>query len=404
MKGLTFKLGTALVTFMIGLGIATAWVLRVPPTGIQPVDITENLPDTATATANSRALEMVFVLDTTGSMGGLLEGAKQRIWGIVNEVMQSSSKPAVRIGLVAYRDRGDTYVTQVLPLTNDLDKAYSTLMDYEAQGGGDEPENVRRALADGVRRAGWSQDSSRVTQILFLVGDAPPHDDYGDEPNTVATASEAVQKGMIVNTIQCGETLRTRQVWQMIAQRGQGQYFSIAQDGGVQAIATPYDEQLGQLASKLGKTFVAYGGGAGAAGESHRAAAASRTMAAESKIDTGAALVAKAERALNKAINTEAYVGDLLQNIENGSVKLDSIKEEDLSSDLRSLAPEARKQEVEKRLVERREVRAQIVSLSNQRDEFIAAERSKQNGGKQTGFDAAVAAALKEQLSRKTNK
>jgi len=385
---------------MIGLGIATAWVLRVPPTGIQPVDITENLPDTAAATANSRALEMVFVLDTTGSMGGLLEGAKQRIWGIVNEVMQSSSKPAVRIGLVAYRDRGDTYVTQVLPLTNDLDKAYSTLMDYEAAGGGDEPENVRRALADGVRRAGWSKDSSRVTQILFLVGDAPPHN-YADEADPAATASEAVQKGIIVNTIQCGETLRTREVWQMIAGRGQGQYFSIAQDGGVQAIATPYDEQLGQLASKLGKTFVAYGGGAGAAGESRRAATASGIAAMERKVDTSAAPMAKAERALNKAINKDAYVDDLLQNIENGSVKLDSIKEEDLSSDLRGLAPEARKREVEKRLVERRDVRAQIVSLSKQRDEFIAAERSKQNGGKRTGFDAAVAAALKEQLSRK---
>ncbi len=403
MKGLTFKLGTALVTFMIGLGIATAWVLRLPPTGIQPVELTEG-PNTAAAAANSKALEMVFVLDTTGSMGGLLEGAKQRIWGIVNEVMQSSSRPAVRIGLVAYRDRGDAYVTQVLPLTNDLDKAYSTLMDYQAQGGGDEPEDVRRALADGVRRAGWSQDSSRVTQILFLVGDAPPHDDYVDEPNTAATASEAVQKGMIVNTIQCGETVRTREVWQMIAQRGQGQYFSIAQNGGVQAIATPYDEQLGQLASKLGKTFVAYGGGAGSAGESHRAATASGMMAMESKIDTAAAPMAKAERALNKAINSEAYIGDLLQNIENGSVKLDSIKEEDLSSDLKRLSPEARKQEIEKRLAERRTLRAQIVGLSKQRDEFIAGERRKQNGGKETGFDAAVAAALKEQLSRKAIK
>ena len=403
MKGLTFKLGTALVTFMIGLGIATAWVLRVPPTGIQPIEITETA-DSAGAAANSRALEMVFVLDTTGSMGGLLEGAKQRIWGIVNEVMQSSSKPAVKIGLVAYRDRGDAYVTQVLPLTNDLDKAYSTLMDYQAQGGGDEPENVRRALVDGVRRAGWSKASSSVTQILFLVGDAPPHDDYSDEPNTAATASEAVQKGMIVNTIQCGETLRTREVWQMIAQRGQGQYFSIAQDGGVQAIASPYDEQLGQLASKLGKTFVAYGGGAGSAGEKFRADTVARGAVMESKVETSAAPMAKAERALNKAINSEAYVDDLLQSIENGSVKIDAIKEEDLSSDLKQLSPEARKQEIEKRLAERRTLRAQIVSLSKQRDEFIAAERRKQNGGKETGFDAAVATALKEQLSRKVIK
>src|SRR4030095_619787 len=105
---------------------------------------------------NRDTLEMVFVLDTPGSMGGLIEGAKQRIWGIINEVMQRPSKPRVRVGLVAYRDNGDEYVTKTLPITEDLDKAYTTLMDYRADGGGDTPENVRKALADGVKNAGWS--------------------------------------------------------------------------------------------------------------------------------------------------------------------------------------------------------------------------------------------------------
>jgi Mg-chelatase subunit ChlD len=349
---------------------------------------------------NASELEMVFVLDTTGSMGGLLEGAKQRIWGIVNEVMQSSSHPAVRIGLVAYRDRGDQYVTQVLPLTNDLDKVYSTLMDYRADGGGDTPEDVRQALADGVTRAGWAQSSAHLAQIIFLVGDAPPHD-YQDEPDTTATASEAAQKGMIVNTIQCGNIPGTRQIWETIAQRGQGQYFSIAQDGGVQAIASPYDDQLGQLANKLGATYVAYGGGAGTSGERFRDEEKSRTTRMETRVAAEAAAPAKAERALNKAMNKDAYVGDLMQSIENGSVKLDSVKEVDLPGDLQKLSPNERRQEIEKRLAARRDLRAQIVSLSKQRDEFIAAERKKQNGGKQNGFDAAVAAALRDQLSRK---
>ena len=111
--------------------------------------------------------------------------------------------------------------------------------------------------------------------------------------------------------------------------------------------------------------------------------------------------MAKADRALNKAVKSEAYVGDLLQNIENGSVKLDSVKDEDLPADLRKLSPEERKQVIEKRLAQRRNLRAEIVTLAKQRDEFIAAERRKQTGGKQSGFDAAVATALKEQLSRK---
>src|SRR4029079_10621781 len=111
-----------------------------------------------------------FVLDTTGSMGGLIDGAKQRIWGIINDVMQKPSKPRVRVGLVAYRDVGDEYVTRIEPITEDLDKVYTTLMAYRAAGGGDEPENVRKALADGVRNAGWSDEKAGVAQIVFLVG------------------------------------------------------------------------------------------------------------------------------------------------------------------------------------------------------------------------------------------
>ena len=86
---------------------------------------------------------------------------------------------------------------------------------------------------------------------------------------------------------------------------------------------------------------------------------------------------AKAERALNKAVNPTAYIGDLLQNIENGSVQVDKLKEEDLPADLRKMSPEQRKQEIEKRLAERRELRAQIVALSKQRAEFIAAEQKE---------------------------
>lgn len=396
MKATATRIGVGLLTFLIGLGVATVWVLGKRHPTIQPVTINE----TPTVTG-SPTLEMVFVLDTTGSMGGLIEGAKQRIWGIVNEVMQQSSHPAVRIGLVAYRDHGDTYVTQVLPLTNDLDKVYSTLMDYRADGGGDTPEDVRQALADGVKRAGWSQGPPRPAQIIFLVGDAPPHQNYTNEPDTLVSAAEAVQQGMIVNTIQCGVSAATTSVWQAIAHRGQGQYFSIAQDGGVAAITTPYDEQLGQLATQLGATYVAYGGGAGAAAEVARESVKGSIDATEARVATSAPSAAKAERALNKAVNAEAYVGDLLQNLENGSVKLDSVKEEDLPADLRALSPEERKQEIGKRLAARKEMRAQIVSLSKQRDEFIAAERKKSNGGKQSGFDAAVATALKGQLARK---
>src|SRR5829696_1400599 len=390
MSKLTVRILTAVITFSIGVAIATAWVFNdIEEPRIAPVEL-----------RSDATMEMVFVLDTTGSMGGLLSGAKQRIWGIVNEVMQTSSLTSVKVGLVAYRDRGDQYVTQVLPLTEDLDKVYSTLMDYEPAGGGDEAEDVRRALAEGVAKAGWSQSSSNHAQILFLVGDAPPHD-YADEPDTLTTADLAVKQGIIVNTIQCGTSGATKQTWEAIARRGQGQYFLIPQNGGVEIISTPYDAQLSQLGTRLGGTYLAYGGGAGAEGDAYRDLRKEIADSTESAIATRSVPSAAAERSVNKALNSKAYIGDLLQDIENGSTKLESIKAEDLPSELKKLSAEERTKEIEKRLAERSEIRKHILSLSKQRTEYIAAEQKKRNGGAQNGFDVAVSAALREQLAKK---
>jgi len=389
MTKFTVRILTAVITFAIGVAIATAWVFdRTEEPTIEPV------------TSAKASMEMVFVLDTTGSMGGLLTGAKERIWGIVNDVMQTSSVASVKVGLVAYRDRGDQYVTQVLPLTEDLDKVYSTLMEYNAAGGGDEPEDVRRALAEGVAKAGWSQASPGRAQILFLVGDAPPHD-YGDEPDPLTTADRAVKQGLIVNTIQCGDTPSTKIVWEAIARRGQGQYFLIPQNGGVQTISTPYDERLSQLGSRLGGTFLAYGGGAGAEGESFRGSLKDAAEKIETSVATNSAPTAAAERSVNKALNAKAYINDLLQDIENGSIKLDSVKAEDLPTELQKLSAADRAKEIAKRLAERSEIRKQILALSKQRTEYIAAEQKKRKGGAQNGFDVAVSAALREQLAKK---
>lgn len=343
--------------------------------------------------ANDRdTLEMVFVLDTTGSMGGLIEGAKQRIWGIINEVMQKQSRPRVRVGLVAYRDLGDDYVTKIEPITEDLDKVYTTLMQYQAGGGGDEPENVRKALSEGVKKAGWAQTKKGLAQIVFLVGDAPPQN-YAQEPDVLITTAEAVRKNMIVNTIQCGSLNGTREIWQNIARRGEGKYFAIAQDGGVQAISTPYDKKLAELAAKLGKTYITYG--ALATQRSNIV----RQSAAEVTITTDASVGAQAERANNKALNTFSYDGDLLQEIENDNIKLEDVRDDELPNELKNLSPEARKKEVERRLLERKQIRAEILELSKKRDEFISAERKK--AGQKNGFDTAVAEALKEQLLKK---
>src|SRR5215470_19331871 len=113
-------------------------------------------------------VEVAFVLDTTGSMGGLIEGAKRRIWSIARRIGEGQPRPELRIALVGYRDLGDEYVTRVHDLSGDMDEVYQNLSSFTAAGGGDGPEHVSRALHDAVHRISWSQGPA--LRIIFLVG------------------------------------------------------------------------------------------------------------------------------------------------------------------------------------------------------------------------------------------
>ena len=382
------RIAVAVLTFCVGVAIASVFYFKSKTVEIAnvPEIALEEFPEGN----EGKTLEMVFVIDTTGSMGGLIEGAKQKIWGIINEVMQKEAQPRVRVGLVAFRDHGDSYVTKVLPLTEDLDQVYSNLMDYNAAGGGDTPEAVGSALVDGISKAGWSRSRPGLAQIIFLVGDAPPQDN-NNEPNVLAITAKAAERNMIVNTIQCGNSDQTQKVWQEIAQRGQGKYFAIAQDGGVETIKTPYDERLSELGRDIGGTYTAYGS------EDAKAQGVATLSEVESKMTaSNTAAPTRADRAYNKAMNKDAYKNDLLQDIENGKADIESVKPEELPADLRAMATPDRAAEVKKRIGDRKKIREEILNLSKQRAAYLEGERKR--SGKANGFDAAVGNALSEQL------
>jgi Mg-chelatase subunit ChlD len=345
-------------------------------------------------TKAANIVELVFVLDTTGSMGGLLEGAKTKIWGIVNGIMQSQGAQhnmQVRVALVGYRDRGDAYVTKVTPLTDNLDDVYAQLMSFRAQGGGDTPEDVRTAMLHGLEKVEWSQPAANISQILFLVGDAPPHDDYSEIQDTVTSSKKARQRGIIINTIQCGTMQETVAPWRNIAQYGGGEYFAIEQNGGVTAIATPYDTELSQLGEKIGHTYLAYGK------SDSRRAKQKKQVEMESRVVSAAPAPAAADRAVNKALNSNAYDdADLVQQVAKGSASLAKIDEADLPDALASLKPEERQAKLDQTIAERKTLQARILELSKQRDEFLA--KQSRSAAAKTGFDASVTQALARQI------
>jgi Mg-chelatase subunit ChlD len=371
------------------LPILTATILALLPL-CAVAEEKPTIAETAKKPAKQR-IEVCFVLDTTGSMGGLIAGAKAKIWSMANDIISAKPTPEVRFALIAYRDRGDDYVTKITQLTDDLDAVYAQLNTFQAAGGGDAPESVGRALDESVKKIEWTNDAG-VLKIIYLVGDAPPHF-YKDEPDWKKVCTEAVKHDLIINTVQCGGDAETTRVWKEIADRAEGVFAAIPQEGGVVAIAAPQDKELGELNTKVGRTMIGWGDGG------TRRAVAAKQAAAEL-----APAPAAAERLSfnSKSGKTVQGTGELLDAIAEKKVSLDKVKKDELPEELRKLSPEELKAHVEKLQKERAELQKRITELSKERDAYINAERKKlATAGKGDGFDEKVSQSLRIQAKKK---
>jgi Mg-chelatase subunit ChlD len=147
-------------------------------------------------------LDVVFVLDTTGSMSGELREVQERVRQLATSLTRARSGERLRYGVVAYRDRGDAYVTKVHDLSPDVDAAESFLSSLSADGGGDGPEAVVAAVAAALREVSWDRHD-RVDRQIFLIGDAPPHLDYFGDPTPDDLIAEARRARIVINTVGC---------------------------------------------------------------------------------------------------------------------------------------------------------------------------------------------------------
>lgn len=342
---------------------------------------------------DSPKIDVVFVLDTTGSMSDLIQAAKEKIWSIASTMASAQQTPDIRIGLVAYRDRSDAYVTRVVDLSDDLDTVYATLMDFEAGGGGDTPESVNKALYDAVHEMSWTEQD-QAYKVIFLVGDAPPHMDYNEVryPEIIASAAEM---GIVVNTIQCGELPDTVQPWTQIASLGQGNFFQVEQSGSAVAYTTPYDEEIAELSARLDDTRLYYG-------NAKDKARAEEKIVATAKVHEEASFAARARRGV---FNASAggrlnMLGDneLVDAITSGEVELEELEPEELPAAMASMKPEEQVAHIAQLADERAELKRQIQELSTDRDGYIRA-KVEEAGGAADSLDQKLYDTVKEQAS-----
>lgn len=368
-------------------------VARPLPTPlVQPVVV----PPVTPLSNEKPRVEAVFVLDTTGSMSGLIDAAKEKIWSIANTMAQAQPAPEIRIGLVAYRDRGDAYVTQVVNLSSDLDSTYATLMDFRADGGGDGPESVNQALDDALNRITWSQDQDTY-KVIFMVGDAPAHMDYQDDVKYPVTLAAAKQRGIVVNAIQSGQNGDTTRMWQQIAQLGSGDFFQVENSGNAVAIATPFDREMAELSEKLDETRLYYG-------NAEKKEKQRKKVAASSKLHAGSSIESRARRAtFNSSKSGESnFLGDseLVDDVASGRVDISSIEESHLPAPMQAMAPAERQAVIDKKAEQRKVLQAQIKEMAEKRSSYLK-QKVEEEGGARDSLDEKIYSAVREQAAGK---
>lgn len=323
-------------------------------------------PNSKIVPSARKSVELVFVLDTTGSMSGLIKGAKEKIWSIINTISQARPTPKIKLSIIGFRDRGDSYVTDFNPLTKDTDKLYVHLMQYKAEGGGDLPESVNQALYEAINKIKWTAGTNTY-KTIFLVGDSPPHMDYVQDVKYDTSCKVAKEKGIIINTILCGNNHQTLKHWKKIAALTDGEFFQVGQGGDALEVKTPYDKPITIQMIKLEKYIIIYG-------DKDLQQKSEERKKYKSEIYSKSSSSVNAQRAYNKTVCKESnYVLDidLVNLLENKKITFDKIESKNLPTKLQSLSSEDLKIYINKLIAKKNECNKLIIELSKKRQDYI---------------------------------
>lgn len=169
----------------------------------------------------SPTLDVVFLLDATGSMGDEIDALKTNIHSIASEIATLQTVSDIRFGLTVYRDRGDSFVTHAYDLSS-VSEFAKTLSTVEANGGGDYPESVNEGLHEAIHAPSWRDDAVR---IVIWIGDAPPHMDYAQDYDYAVEMEEAARRGIKIFAIAAsGLDFYGEYIWRQVAQFTEGKF------------------------------------------------------------------------------------------------------------------------------------------------------------------------------------
>ena len=205
-------------------------------------------------------LDVLFLLDATGSMADEINQIKTTLLSISARISDLPSRPDLRFGMVTYRDRGDEFITRFYDFDRDVQQFSNTIREVVADAGGDNPESLNEGLHVAVHEPSWRLDNA--IRLVFLVADAPPHLDYAQDHDYAEEMVEANRRGMKVFAIaSSGLDDQGEYIFRQIAQHTMGRFIFIVYGAGG---TTPHHvgqytvEQLDDLVVRLVEEELAF--------------------------------------------------------------------------------------------------------------------------------------------------
>ena len=346
--------------------------------------------------AKGQTIMLALLLDTSNSMDGLIDQAKSQLWKIVNEVAAAKgadgNPPNIKIALYEYGNDGlpssEGYIRLVSGLSEDLDVISEKLFALRTNGGN---EFCGQVIHASLNQLAWSASNADL-KMIFIAG----NEEFTQGIVSVERASHAAkEKGVVVNTIYCGDLNSGISLgWKRGADLTGGTFMAIEQNNETVYVPTPYDGQIAALNDKLNETYVYYG----ALGELRKAQQIVQDNNAASY-----GLANMAERSFCKS--SHAYKNsswDLVDAAKDNEKVIAETKSEDLPEEMRTMTIAQRKVYVRQKSEERTKIQAEIQSLNEKRLEYIS--NNTPQSAKDKMLDASMMEAIKKQGSVKNLK
>lgn len=352
-------------------------------TQVAPRNVEEKEIAVSVKSKSTTKIQVAILLDVSGSMDGLIEQAKSRLWNIVNTLTLKfkGESPQIEIALYAYGTgnsyNGD-YMYQITPLTTDLDLISEKLFALRTSGS---EEFCGTAISRATKELEWGSNESDM-KLIYIAG----NEIFEQGKISYKTSiPQALGRGIYVNTIHCGDPESgIRDLWKDAATRGKGKFFNIDSNARVRYIETPYDDRISSCNQRLNDTYISYG----QLGYDKKVNQATQDRNAESISKSNSA-----ERAVSKSksvYNNSSW--DLVDVVKEDNGALDKIKKDELPAELQGKSKDEIKQLVAQKEKDRNDIQKEITDLAKKRQEYI--DSQSQDDSQDEDLGKAISASI----------